>query len=115
MVPKGYLDSEGIATGTSNVERMSELAYDTAKTTGGGGIPRELERQQSAGVELHDVISTLETRLQPIRLGKPEPGADGRDHPQPIRSPLEEAIANGTAQISGAAHRLRSLINELEL
>lgn len=81
-----------------------------------GQIPRELERQQEAGVELHNMVSRLEERLEAIRLAKPETAASPeRDHPEPIRADLAQAIANGTSQITTATRRLQTLLHELEV
>lgn len=97
-------------------EQAYDARYETAKLPDSGGIPRELDRQQGAGLALQEVTSILEERLKPVRLAKPEPsGGIERDHPQPVRSDLEQAIANGTSQLTAAAHRLRTLINELEV
>lgn len=107
----GPFHSRGYPAGgvASALGRVAETAQREPE------IVSEMQRQKGAIADLHDTISGLQARLESVLVSAP-PTAEGINKVlKPVQTALGSQIGDNTQGVREAAHRLRDIVQRLEV
>lgn len=93
---------------------MDEDRAETKADVGRIGNKLPISQQDKAVAELHEVISILTDRLNPVLTPVPESDHESPDKEVPSQSPVGEQISDNTRKIHRASGKLRTVMERLE-
>jgi len=81
----------------------------------GGPIMQAVDGCEYTFRELVNVFCSLQTKLEPVLLPRPE-GVTGNDsHPEPMRSPVADRLCNLKEEMETLISRIHNLSGQVEL
>lgn len=98
-------------------ERAMTTPGDPIRAVSGRSeIASALEQQEKLSSVLHDVLSALEQKLQPVYASVPEPGrTDPASAPMPCATTIGSCISQNSDRILTAIHRVQMLTRGIQI